>query len=51
MAHVESDAIRRGLGGGPTYSPKESGLVFARVEEEARQALAEGRHALVDATN
>lgn len=51
FAHVESDAIRRGLAAEPTYSPRESGLVFARVEAEARQALAEGRHALIDATN
>jgi hypothetical protein len=51
LAHVESDAIRRGLAAEPTYSPRESGLVFERVETEARQALAEGRHALIDATN
>lgn len=51
IAHVESDAIRRGLAPEPTYSPRESGLVFARVEAEARRALVEGRHALIDATN
>lgn len=51
FAHVESDAIRRGLAAEPTYSPRESGLVFARVEAEARRALAEGTHALIDATN
>lgn len=51
LAHVESDAIRRGLAAEPTYSPRESGMVFARVEAEARQVLAEGRHALIDATN
>lgn len=51
MAHVESDAIRRGIAERPTYSPRESGLVFARVEAEARRALAELRHALIDATN
>lgn len=51
VVHVESDAIRRGLAAEPTYSPRESGLVFARVEAEARRALVEGRHALIDATN
>lgn len=51
FAHVESDAIRRGLAVEPTYSPRESGLVFDRVEAEARRALTEGRHALIDATN
>lgn len=51
FAHVESDAIRRGLAPEPTYSPRESGMVFAGVEAEARQALLEGRHALIDATN
>ncbi len=51
FAHVESDAIRRGLVAEPTYSSRESGMVFARVEAEARRALAEGRHALIDATN
>jgi hypothetical protein len=51
IAHIESDAIRRGLAPEPTYSPQESGLVFARAEAEARQALAVGRHALIDATN
>jgi hypothetical protein len=51
LAHVESDAIRRGLAAEPTYSARESGMVFARVAAEARQALAEGRHALIDATN
>jgi predicted kinase len=51
FAHVESDAIRRGLATEPTYSPGESGMVFAWVEAEARRALAEGKHALIDATN
>lgn len=51
LAHLESDAIRRGLAAEPTYTPRESGQVFARVEAEARRALAEGRHALIDATN
>lgn len=51
VVHVESDAIRRTIAEQPTYSPRESGLVFARVESEARRALAEGRHALIDATN
>jgi predicted kinase len=51
LAHIESDAIRRGLAAVPTYSPRESGQVFARVEAEARKALGRGRHALIDATN
>ncbi len=51
VVHVESDAIRRGLAAEPTYSPRESGLVFARVEAEARRALVEGRHVIIDATN
>ncbi|MCL4242184.1 MAG: AAA family ATPase [Dehalococcoidia bacterium] len=51
FAHVESDAIRRGLAAEPTYSPRESGMVFARVEAEARKALTDGKHALIDATN
>ena len=49
--HIESDAIRRGLAAEPTYSPRESGQVFARVEAEARKALGRGRHALIDAAN
>jgi len=51
FAHVESDAIRRSLGPQPSYSQLESGIVFARVEAEARKALDAGRIALVDATN
>ena len=51
LVHIESDAIRRGLAAEPTYSPRESGQVFARVEAEARKALGRGRHALIDATN
>jgi len=49
--HVESDAIRRALAPVPRYTPAESSAVFARVEAAAAAALAEGRHALVDATN
>lgn len=51
VEHIESDAIRRALAPNPTYSPTESGAVFAHVEELARVALESGRHALVDATN
>ncbi|MEP6870432.1 MAG: ATP-binding protein [Anaerolineaceae bacterium] len=49
--HVESDAIRRGLGPRPTYTADESAAVFARAEAMARAALEGGRHALLDATN
>ncbi len=51
VEHIESDAIRRGFAPVPTYSPAESGAVFARVDELARGAIASGRHALIDATN
>lgn len=51
LAHVESDAVRRGLARRPRYTPGENAAVFARVEAEAAAALAAGRHALVDATN
>lgn len=51
FVHIESDAIRRALAPVPMYSTAESGAVFARVEAEARRALAGGRHALIDATN
>lgn len=51
FVHVESDAIRRSLASEPTYSFKESGAVFARVEALARAALSHAEHALVDATN
>lgn len=49
--HIESDAIRRGLGPQPAYTPGENGIVFQTVEARARAALEAGRHALVDATN
>ena len=49
--HVESDAIRRALWPQPSYTPAESAPVFAKAEERAAQALAGGRHALVDSTN
>lgn len=49
--HIESDAIRRGLSPQPIYSPRENGAVFAIVDSQARKALKQGRHALVDATN
>ncbi len=49
--HIESDAIRAAIAPQPTFSMAESGAVFARVEREARRSLAEGRHALIDATN
>lgn len=49
--HIESDAIRRSLATMPSYSPGESGAVFARVESLARVAIAAGKHVLVDATN
>lgn len=51
FVHIESDAIRRGMAAEPTYSPQESGAVFARVEALARAALTHGEHALIDATN
>lgn len=49
--NIESDAIRRSMARSPTYSPGESGAVFALVDSRARQAIKAGRHALVDATN
>jgi len=49
--HVESDAIRRSIARRPDYSAGESALVFARVEGDARRALAGGRPAIIDATN
>ena len=49
--HVESDAIRRSIAEPPTYSSDESGAVFHKAEEIAARALADGRHALIDATN
>ncbi len=49
--HVESDAIRRSIAQRPTYSSEESGAVFRKAEDLAARALAEGRHALIDATN
>lgn len=49
--HVESDAIRRSISPQPSYSRLESGLVFARVEAEARAALAAGKVPVIDATN
>jgi predicted kinase len=51
LVHVESDAIRRTMTPEPTYSFRESGAVFARVEAMARAALTQGEHALIDATN
>lgn len=49
--HVESDAIRRSIAAAPRYTSEESGAVFRKAEELAARALAEGRHALIDATN
>jgi predicted kinase len=49
--HVESDAIRRALWPQPTYTPAESSVVFAKAEQQAAGALADGRNALVDSTN
>lgn len=51
FVHVESDAIRRAMVQEPTYSFKESGAVFARVEALAGAALSHAEHALIDATN
>jgi predicted kinase len=51
FVHIESDAIRRGMAEKPTYSPQESGAVFAKVEARARAALSHGERALIDATN
>jgi hypothetical protein len=51
VAHVESDAVRRGMAREPTYSHFESSAVFALVEGAAANALNAGRHALIDATN
>jgi predicted kinase len=51
LRHVESDRIRRGISARPSYTRLESSLVFARVEAEVREALAEGCIALQDATN
>ncbi len=51
LVHVESDAIRRAMTAEPTYSFKESGAVFAKVDALARAALTHGEHALIDATN
>lgn len=51
FAHIESDAVRRRLVPVPRYTPRESARVFAEVERQAAEALAAGRHALVDATN
>ena len=50
-AVVESDAVRRGLVPRPDYSRAESARVFDLVEQRVRQALAEKRPAIVDATN
>ena len=49
--NIESDAIRRSMARNPTYSPGESGAVFALVDSRARHAIKAGRHALIDATN
>ena len=51
FALIESDAVRRTIAARPVYSAAESAAVFARVEALARAALAEGRIALIDATN
>ena len=51
VVHVESDAIRRSISPSPSYTRLESSLVFARVDAEARAALAAGTVAVVDATN
>ncbi|HKS95019.1 MAG TPA: ATP-binding protein [Terriglobia bacterium] len=50
-AHIESDAIRRGLAPVPRYTSNENAAVFGRVEAAARTALTGGRHAILDATN
>ncbi len=51
LRHIESDRIRRQISPRPSYSTLESGLVFARVEAEVRDALKAGCLALQDATN
>jgi predicted kinase len=50
-AHLESDAVRRGLALRPAYTPEESGRVFRRLEAEAASHLGEGRNVILDATN
>ena len=51
LRHIESDRIRRGISPQPSYTRLESGIVFARVEAEVRQALKDGCVAVQDATN
>ena len=51
LQHIESDRVRLGMTASPTYSPFENSAVFARVDAMAREALSDGCHALVDATN
>lgn len=51
LRHIESDAVRLGMTAAPTYSPFENSAVFALVDGAAREALLDGCHALVDATN
>ena len=51
FTHVESDALRRALSATPSYTPDESGAVFAQAEALATAALIAGRHVLIDATN
>jgi len=47
---VRSDAVRRELFDDPTYSPAEKDRVYGAMLERAREALADGRPVVLDAT-
>jgi predicted kinase len=51
FTHGESDRVRSTLTRRPVFSPGEHAALFAIVERRARDAIARGSHALVDATN
>lgn len=51
LQHIESDQVRLSMTASPAYSPFENSAVFARVDAAAREALLDGRPALIDATN
>jgi predicted kinase len=49
--HLESDQIRRSLSAIPTYRPAAHAALFGRLEARATDALQQGRHVILDATN
>jgi predicted kinase len=51
IAHLESDAVRREIFPVPSYTRRESGVVFREMERRAGEALLGGRDVIVDATN